>query len=81
MGIFFGGVFVRTHNLWGPVILHSLIDFSAFIFNGEAETTAFTVTSSIGITIIYTAVGLYLIRRKKQDEIRELWEEQGEEEL
>ena len=81
LGIFFGGVFVRTHNLWGPVILHSLIDFSAFIFNGEAETTAFTVTSSIGITIIYTAVGLYLIRRKKQDEIRELWEEQGEEEL
>lgn len=74
LGIFYGGVFVRTHNLWGPVILHSIIDFSAFIFMGESETTAYTIASSIVFTILYTAAGLYLVRRQEQDEIIKLWE-------
>lgn len=75
LGIFFGSVYVRTHNIWGPVILHSIIDFSAFIFIGEAQTTAYAIASSIAVTVIYTAAGLYLIRKQKQEEIRILWED------
>lgn len=74
LGVFYGGVFVRTRNLWGPVILHSIIDFSAFMFIGESETTVYAIASSIAITVFYTAAGLYLIRRQKQDEIMALWE-------
>lgn len=74
LGIFFGSVYARTRNLWGPVIIHSLIDFSSFIYVGESETTALTVAVGIVITVAYTLGGLYLIRPKKQEEIRALWE-------
>lgn len=74
LGIFFGSVFLRTRNLLGTVIVHSLIDISAEIFVGETETAMLTVVVSILITIVYTLVGLYLIRPKKQEGIRALWE-------
>ena len=77
MGIFFGAVYVRTRSLWGPVIVHSIIDFTAFLFVGDPETSMFQIISAVITTIFYTAVGLYLIRREKREEIRKLWE--GEE--
>ena len=77
MGIFFGAVYVRTRSLWGPVIVHSIIDFTAFLFVGDPETSMFQIISAVIITIFYTAAGLYLIRREKREEIRKLWE--GEE--
>lgn len=78
LGIFFGGVYVRTHNLWGTVIIHSLIDISASLYAGEPETTALTIAASIVITIVYTLAGLYLIRPQKQEQIRALWNRESE---
>lgn len=79
IGIFFGAVFARTRNLWGTIILHSLVDFSEYMFLGEPETTVLTIVISIVITIAYTLTGLYLIRSEKQEEILALWEEPQQE--
>lgn len=73
VGIFFGGIYVRTRNLWGPVIFHSLIDIAEFIYIGDAGFTSYVLVSSIAIIIIYSALGLYLIRPAKRGEIEELW--------
>ena len=78
VGIFFGGVYVRTRNLWGPVIFHSLIDIAEFIYIGDAGLTSYALASSIAITIIYGAIGLYLIRPAKRGEIEELWADAGD---
>ena len=73
VGIFFGGIYVRTRNLWGPVIFHSLIDIAEFIYIGDAGFTSYVLVSSIAIIIIYSALGLYLIRPAKRGDIEELW--------
>lgn len=75
LGIFLGSIYLRTRNIWGPVILHSLVDFSAYIFNGEPDTTTFTIVTSFAITVIYIAGGLFLVRPSKRREIHTLWEE------
>ncbi|HIU79000.1 MAG TPA: hypothetical protein IAB09_06235, partial [Candidatus Avilachnospira avicola] len=65
-------------NLWGPVIFHSLIDIAEFIYIGDAGLTSYALASSIAITIIYGAIGLYLIRPAKRGEIEELWADAGD---
>lgn len=70
LGVFFGGVYARTRNLWGPVIVHTLIDIAEFIYVGEASLTTYSMISAIVITVLYAALGLYFVRPSKQDEIR-----------
>lgn len=76
LGIFFGAVYLRTRNLWGTVIVHSLIDFGAKIFTVDttaASLTADAIILGAAIFIVYGAIGLYLARPAKHTEIEALW--------
>lgn len=75
IGVFFGAVYLRTRSLWGPMIIHTLVDFSAYLFvdSGPAEFNAVDLVSGIVIAIVYTAIGLFLVRPGKRDEIKRLW--------
>jgi hypothetical protein len=81
LGIMFAGAYLRTHNLLACSIVHALIDASAdnnsIIRNSLGISSPMTSLSSLlimaVIALIMAAVGLFLIRRKKQDEIRALW--------
>ena len=74
LGIFFGAVYLRTHNLWGTIIVHGIIDFCAFLFLGDPETAGLTVILGIAIAIVYAALGFYLVRPEKWEEINSVWE-------
>lgn len=73
LGIFFGAVYVRTHNIWGPIILHSLMDTVYFLFIFSPEITAKDYVMNIVVAVFFTLVGLYLIRPAKHSEIKALW--------
>ena len=75
VGIFFGAVYVRTRNLWGPVAMHALIDIAYYLFIWPEGFHLNELISGICITVVFTVIGLYLIRPQKQEEIVELWEE------
>lgn len=75
LGIFFGAVYARTGNLYGTFIVHSIIDTTSSIFIGELDPTSPVSVSAVVLTIIvFTLIGLYLVRPSKQKEARRLWE-------
>ncbi|MBO1703906.1 CPBP family intramembrane glutamic endopeptidase [Eubacterium callanderi] len=83
LGIFFGAVYLRTRNLWGPVVVHALIDISAKIFVTEDPVAGIASLAvppeqmlvGISVFIVFTAIGLYLVRPAKHEEIKALWRE------
>lgn len=76
IGIFFAAVYLRTGSLWGGVIGHVLVDFTSAIPTATvaAEETGISLFPII-ICLIYALIGLFLMRKKKMDEIRALWQE------
>ena len=83
LGIFFGAVYLRTRNLWGPVVVHALIDISAKIFVTEDPVAGIASLAvppeqmlvGIAVFIVFTYIGLYLVRPAKHEEIKALWRE------
>ena len=77
LGIFFGAVYLRTRNLWGPVVVHALIDISAKIFVTEDPVAGIASLAvppeqmlvGIAVFIVFTSIGLYLVRPAKHEEI------------
>lgn len=76
-GIFYGAVYFRTgKNLWYNVLIHALHDIVVFIFQGAlsgANSSAVISQASqhnsmamlIGQTVLYGAIGLFLLRKKR----------------
>ncbi|MDO5119694.1 MAG: CPBP family intramembrane metalloprotease [Coriobacteriales bacterium] len=82
IGFFFCAVFLRTASIWPTIIVHFLIDFSAFLFmdmeHGGVITQElkfgldFYVTLGIGITVLL--LGLFMLRKSKHTQIMQLWD-------
>ena len=84
IGILFGAVYLRTGNLWIPIILHSLNDIAAFCCTSAISTQGVIQTGfvldwltilTIIVSIICIVLGLYYVRSAKHDEILEIWNE------
>ena len=82
MGIILGAVYLRTGNIWIPIIFHSLIDIIGIsFFNSQSMIiqTGFVLDIvsilTIIVSIICIVLGLYYVRSAKHDEILEVWEE------
>ena len=84
MGILFAAVYLRTGNLWIPIILHSLNDIVAFCCTSAISSHGVIQTGfvfnwlniiTIIVSIICIVLGLYYVRSTKHDEILEIWEE------
>lgn len=80
LGILFGAIYLRTGNLWAPIISHSVIDIFALVntsTNGgllpQMNITNIILSIVVGITAI--AIGLYYVRPSKHTKILEVWEE------
>lgn len=78
LGIFFGSVFLRTGNIWMCMTVHSLHDLLVALL--PVPTTMYDHTAYVYICMITGEAllalwGLFLIRKKKHPEIRELWKE------
>ena len=75
IGIFYGAVFVRSRNIWGVIIMHTLTDVSAFIAVFDGNVTGMDIAFCAVGSLIFIAIALYLIRPAKRAEIDALWED------
>ena len=81
IGFFFAAVFIRTASIWPTIIVHALVDLTAFMFMDmkvagimtEELTigTAFFVT--VGINVVLVLLGLLFLRKSKHEDIMQLW--------
>ena len=75
IGIFYGAVFVRSRNVWGVIIMHTLTDVSAFIAVFDGNVTGMDIVFCAVGSLVFIAIALYLIRPAKHAEIDALWED------
>lgn len=75
IGMFYGAVFVRSRNIWGVIIMHTLTDVSAFIAVFDGNVTGMDIAFCAVGSLIFIAIALYLIRPAKRAEIDALWED------
>ena len=85
MGLVYAAVYLRTKNLWGPVILHGLLDFTGFLgaaghenVDPVTEVLSSFVSAEAAlfycvITAVFTAAAIWLLRPEKLAEIRAVW--------
>lgn len=68
LGIYFGAVYVKTKNLWVPIILHFLVDLCGipFCFSTSSQYPAIALA---GCVISYVLLGIYgvWIMRKEEN--------------
>lgn len=84
LGMLFSAVYLRTGSLLWPIIIHSLIDFTAYLDIAVmgtggilTEEAAFSILDLIPMAegILYAVLGFYYIRPAKREEMRDLWAE------
>lgn len=80
IGVAFQAVFLRSGSIWGPAIIHTIIDATYFLtanMNNLALSKELVFDLSFYLTcasaVVSVAWGLYLIRPQKRDEIVALW--------
>lgn len=75
IGMLNGAIYLRSRNIWGVILLHSLTDISAFIavFDEGINATGMDIAFCIFGSIAFIVLALYLIRPAKREEIDELW--------
>lgn len=82
MGMLFGAVLIRTGNLWTCIICHGTIDSLAMMADealsqGAVQTQAFEFSFDIiplvVISLIFVGIGIFMCRKKKHEQITELW--------
>lgn len=75
IGIFYGAVFIRSRNVWGVILMHTLTDVSAFIAVFDGNVSGMDIAFCVVGSLIFIALALYLIRPAKRAEIDALWED------
>lgn len=75
IGIFYGAVFIRSRNVWGVILMHTLTDISAFIAVFDGNVSGMDIVFCVVGSLIFIALALYLIRPAKRAEIDALWED------
>lgn len=87
MGIYLGAVYYRTKNIWGNVFLHGFWDFAILLGEinviktcSEGNTSEEYVVSQLIVAcimlVIYTLLGLYVLRKSKLTEQYDYTEEE-----
>lgn len=69
IGFFFAMIYFKTKNLWIPILIHGLIDWSDFFFNlvGDPAMNGFQ-WAPILLTIIYLIYGIILYQKIDTDD-------------
>lgn len=75
IGVFDGAIFLRTRNIWGVILMHTLTDISAFIavFDESIHVTGMDIVFCIFGSFVFIALAFYLIRPAKRAEMEALW--------
>ena len=75
IGMLDGAIYLRSRNLWGVILMHTLTDVSAFLAVFESNATGMDIIFCVFGSLLFIALAFYLIRPAKRAEIDELWAE------
>ena len=73
IGMLDGAIYLRSRNLLGVILMHTLTDVSAVIAKFETNATYMDILFTVFGSILFVALALFLIRPAKQAEIHALW--------
>lgn len=73
IGMLDGAVYLRSRNIWGVLLMHTLTDVSAFLAVFDSTASGMDIVFCIFGSLLFIALALYLIRPAKRAEIDELW--------
>lgn len=83
LGVILAAIYLRTGNIWIPILIHAILDITAFCTNditvqGVVQ-IGFVLNLSNIISIVGTIIaivfGLYYVRSAKHDDILKVWED------
>lgn len=75
IGILYGAIYIRSRNLWGVILLHTLTDITAFIAVFDNNVSGMDIVFTVFGSVLFIAIALFLLRPAKQEAINELWAE------
>ncbi len=66
LGIYFGAVYIKTRNLWIPIILHFIVDLCGipFCFSNSNQYPTIGLVCCLSMYLLLGIYGLYIIRKK-----------------
>ncbi|MBD5537444.1 MAG: CPBP family intramembrane metalloprotease [Lachnospiraceae bacterium] len=66
LGIYFGAVYVKTKNLWVPIILHLIINLCGipFCFSTSKQYPSIALAACLASYILLGIYGVYIVRKK-----------------
>ena len=67
-----GAIYLRSRNLGGVILMHTLTDVSAFLAVFESNATGMDIIFCVFGSLLFIALAFYLIRPAKRAEIDEL---------
>ena len=81
-GIFFSAIYLRSGNIVPIIVGHFYHDFIEYVISkpGSSESLIMSDNMSrsdwveIGFTVILAFIGIWLLRKEKRDEIKEIWD-------
>ncbi len=73
IGMLDGAVYLRSRNIWGVLLMHTLTDVSAFLAVFDSTASGMDIIFCVFGSLLFIALALYLIRPAKRAEIDELW--------
>ena len=67
LGVYFGAIYVKTRNLWVPIILHIIVDLCGIpvCFSSTSEYPDIALIVSLISFVLLGVYGIYVLRRKK----------------
>ncbi|MDE7253560.1 MAG: CPBP family intramembrane metalloprotease [Acetatifactor sp.] len=67
LGIYFGAVYVKTKNLWVPIILHLIINLCGipFCFSTSNQYPSIALIACLASYILLGIYGVYIVREKE----------------
>lgn len=67
LGIYFGAVYVKTKNLWVPIILHLIINLCGipFCFSTNNQYPSIALIACLASYILLGIYGVYIVREKE----------------
>lgn len=66
LGVYFGAVYVKTRNLWIPIILHFIVDLCGipFCFSKSNQYPSIALATCLTVYLLLGIYGLYIVRNK-----------------
>ena len=81
LGLLLGAVYLRSGSLWPVIVIHTAHDIIAFMDVSNVSETGVIIGKvtwqsyfDLGLGIAMGIIGIWLVRKARRDEIREIWE-------